>query len=240
MTFSVSQSTVISATKSNLKIILASKEAFWNGVEDDCVVAGGCFASMINDEAPKDYDVFVLNMNTQVYKHLTDVSRNNDQWVLRGTDAGQYLQNPHIFGTALNKRTKVQYILTDYTSRRELLDSFDYKHCTVSYVPKENNLYITPDAYDAIRRRELRVNGNNKPKFFREEKFVKRGWKPVNETPKIEGIVAQPYDNILMEAYLKMKEEKLKAIDVYSMAAPVPYSNQGFVAQTVDEILQTK
>jgi hypothetical protein len=36
-----------------------------------------------------------------------------------------------------------------------------------------------------------------------------------------------------------MQQQK-EYVDAYSLAAPVPYDNQGFIAQTVDNILQIK
>ena len=121
--------------------------------------------------------MFILNKNVSVYAHLTDNPAIHDKFAIRDRDAGEYLDNPHIHGTALNLNTKVQYILTDYTSREELLKSFDYKHCTISYVPKEMKLYITRGAFDAIRNKQLVVNNDQPQKKWRYDKFVKRGWR---------------------------------------------------------------
>jgi hypothetical protein len=255
MSFDIPDTDVIRATKLNLKLLLNQKQAFWNAVYEDCVIAGGCFASMFTDEAPKDFDVFILNKNTAVYEALTDYP-NGHEWKIRDKDAGQYLQNPRIFGTALDTHTKVQYILTDYTSRRELLDSFDFKHCTVSYVPKEDKLYITPDAYNAIRRKELVVNGNNKPKVWREEKFTKRGWKPVNDALKVGGLNVGAFRQSLepgltesyLESYQKMREEIAAKVlndvqdvlnDVQSMQ-PKSKSYLDQILNTMDELSKSE
>lgn len=175
--FTDAEQVIINTIKAQLLSMIHTKQIFWNGVENDCVVAGGVFASLINDDTIKDIDVFVLNKNTLVYKHLIGNSAINNKWVIRDVDAGEYLDNPHIHGTVLNLNTKAQYILTDYTSREELLKSFDFKHTTVSYVPKEMKLYITRSAFDAIREKKLFVNGDNNPKHWREKKFKNRGWK---------------------------------------------------------------
>lgn len=171
--------------KQMISRIIVNKDVFRNSniVKKECVVAGGFFASWLNNEEYQDIDVFILNNSRYVFDSLTyDVKTNTSNWVVR-KQAGTYLKNPHILETATFVPNKVQYILTDYTSRKELIDSFDYKHTTVSYDPHEDKLYITPKTYQVIRNKELVINGNNIPDAWREEKFVNRGWKKVNRIP---------------------------------------------------------
>lgn len=178
MTFSNADQTLIRATKTNIEALIYAKHMFWNGVIDDCVIAGGFFASCMNGEEYKDIDVFILNKNVSVYAHLTDNPAIDDKWLIRDKDAGTYLQNPRIFGTATNIANKVQYILTDYTSREELINDFDYMHCKVSYVPKEGKLYISRGTYQAIRNKLLIDVPHKAQKPWRAEKFIKAGWTP--------------------------------------------------------------
>lgn len=177
--FKPTEIALINAIKAQIQSMIHTKQIFWNGVYEDCVITGGVFPSLINGEKLKDIDVFILNKNINVYAHLTNNAAINDKWLIRDKGAGEYLQNPHIHGTATNINTAVQYILTDYTSREELLKSFDYKHTTVSYVPKEDKLYITRGAYDAICNMNLIPNGDNIPKHWRYSKFVNRGWRTI-------------------------------------------------------------
>lgn len=145
----------------------------------DIVIAGGFFASVLNVEPPNDTDVFILNNNVDLYKHLTyvnDPDPTGSVWSVR-TNASTYLKNPRIKETALNKDTKVQYILTDFKDRKELLADFDFVHCTTSYVPADDKLYITREAYDCIMKKELRNNKKDPPAGWRLDKFVKRGWR---------------------------------------------------------------
>lgn len=177
--FNATEQTNINAVKINLKNYINGKKMFWNGITRDCVISGGYFASVFTSEPFNDIDVFILNKSVDVYAALTD--KKTGRWKILDRDAGKYLQNPHIFGTATNLDTKIQYILTDYKSRKELLDSFDYVHTTVSYVPAEDILYVTRAAFDAFRQKKLISNGKNVPKYHRQEKFEKRGW--TNRTP---------------------------------------------------------
>lgn len=194
---------VINAVKTNLLMTIDHLKIFGEslGLSNDIVIAGGYFATAFVDEPFKDIDVFILNKNVQVYANLTDNSPIHEKWKIRDKDAGTYLDNPHIHGTALNEGTKVQYILTDYPDRRALLDHFDYRHCTVSYTPIDNKLYITRGAYDDIRNKTLTTNGTNRPKAWREQKFFKRGWRyPIKDN------VTQPVDAITKDYSLSSND----------------------------------
>lgn len=222
MTFNLAEQEIISNAKYNIRKLIFEKAIFWNGITFDCVIAGGFFASAMQDGTYKDIDVFILNDNKGVFSDLTAGSRSDNtgahDWEVRG-DAGEYLQNPHILATALNKKTKAQYILTDYTSREELLKSFDYKHCTVSYVPKEEKLYITRSAFDAIRNKQLIVNGDKEPKEWRETKFKNRGWQLSMKDMKIDHQQAlkesfqhlnDKYDTLIKDALGDMLDDVMK------------------------------
>lgn len=213
MSFTDDEKNTITAIKHNLSQYLNARGAFWNGVTADCVIAGGYFASAFRSEPFNDIDVFILNKNVNVYAALTD-NQFRGKWKIRDQDAGTYLQNPRIFGTATNTQTKVQYILTDYTSRKELLDSFDYLHATVSYVPAENKLYITRGAFDACRKKQLRPNGNNQPKQWRCDKFMKRGWTFVNTDG------AGDYNRGLSDGFNDIIQSAVK--DMMSRMSPAP------------------
>lgn len=93
-------------------------------------------------------------------------------------DSDDYIvANPHVLRTAFNKATKIQYILTDYKSRLDLLNDFDYLHCTISYVPKTCNLFIKHDSFHAAKYRHLVRNNLQRdvnPK--RKDKFLSASW----------------------------------------------------------------
>ena len=142
---------------------------------NDIVIAGGYFADPVGF---KDIDVFILNSNAVLYGHLTyvgEVDPFNNVWEVRN-DKNYMNGNPHILGVTTNKTTKFQYILTDFKDRKELLADFDFVHCTVSYVPAEDKLYITREAYDCIMKKELRNNKKDEPAMWRKDKFTSRGW----------------------------------------------------------------
>jgi len=233
--FLTTEQVILSAIKARIMTMTQTKQMFWNGVENDCVIAGGVFASLINDEAIKDIDVFILNKNVSVYAHLTDNPAIHDKFAIHDSRAGGYLQNPHVHGVATNLDTKVQYILTDHKSRGELLADFDYKHCTVSYVPKEMKLYITRKAFDAIRKKELIVNGDKEPKAWRMEKFIKRGWR-TSVIDHHNGLL-DSYQSLIQNSVNDMMQRISEQRGILPATMTIKDDTHGIVAQAVDDIL---
>ena len=148
--------------------------------KDDIIIAGGYFATMLDvgNQRYNDIDVFILNNNRSVYDRLTYTNQpdpNGHVWSV--SSPGRYMnKNPHVLGVSTNKTTKVQYILTDHKTRKELLADFDFVHCTVSYYALTQSLYITRQAYDCIMKKELRDNKKEHPAQWRKDKFNKLGW----------------------------------------------------------------
>lgn len=202
----------IRITKSFLVNYINNNNALRNPLDkglSDVVIAGGFFASNLRTEEYNDIDVFILNNNVNKFSYLIHTNEpdpSGSVWSVR-SDAGVYLKNPHIKATALNKDTKVQYILTDFTSRKELLSDFDFVHCTTSYVPEEDKLYITREAYDCIMKKELRHNKPGRiPAEWRREKFEKRGWMyqvHVDDIIQSKSRIQTILDEVLMDDILK-------------------------------------
>ena len=201
MIFSAAEQALINAVKTNLSAYIKHKKILYDGISANCVIAGGYFASVFNDESFKDIDVFILNNSEYLLETLilnSNISSISNEWTL--SKDVKYLENPHIKATAFNRITKVQFILTDYTSREELIDSFDYRHCTVSYVPRDDKLYITRSAFDCIRKKTLVENGDKKPKAWRHNKFLNRGWNYPVTVPDF-------YKDVLRNSYLSLKQD---------------------------------
>lgn len=138
------------------------------------VIAGGVMASLISNEKVNDIDVFILNSKESLFNSL--IRFKGGKWDIRyqlNEDENYY--NPHVIATATNKESKVQYILTDFTSRQDMLRDFDFLHCTCSY--HNDQLFISRETYDAIVKKHLICqNKKKKPKDWRLQKFLSRGW----------------------------------------------------------------
>ena len=141
------------------------------------VIAGGFFSTMLGENPHyNDLDVFILDNNGPLFANCTSPS---EGWKFHINDgSSNYFKNQHILKTAKNDKNKVQYILTDYKTREELVASFDFVHCTISYDTMKDVLYITRRAYDANKNKELINNLKTEPpQSWRVQKFIVRGWK---------------------------------------------------------------
>jgi hypothetical protein len=150
---------------------------------DAWLYAGGFFASSFHYEQPKDIDFFIFQSpETHKTARATDwfknLLKNEDFHKTRAVEqesAYRYKINPHIKEVWYHEPSKIQYIFTDYKSREELLNSFDYVHARVNYF--QNDLYISRKMYNAIRDKTLVVNNQAAVRDYREKKFIGRGWK---------------------------------------------------------------
>jgi hypothetical protein len=171
------------------------------------VIAGGCFASIINNDPINDIDVFLLDdeYNHNLAKGMVETYMSEDPvTVMPRTPVmssanvvtgyislspkkhqnkhvkignSNYMNNDKIEATIFFKHSKMQYITTKYKTREELINHFDFRHCCVSYDFATDKLYITREVYDLIKNKRLLQNGIKRPALWRYEKFHNRGWK---------------------------------------------------------------
>lgn len=142
------------------------------------VIAGGCFASMLNREVVKDFDIFLLD-NNQNRGALNSVEAEQiriDASMVK-VNGEEYIRNDKIEKTVALGHNALQYISTKYKTRKELIDHFDFKHCCISYDYANNQLFITREVFDLIKSKTLRPNSDKVPEYWRYEKFHDRGWK---------------------------------------------------------------
>jgi len=155
------------------------------------VIAGGCFASLINGEQIKDIDVFFLDMPSSDYLNLIKHLGTNVGNLVDKTD---YVRdNDNIMSVWNAEGLDYQFIFTKYNTREELIAHFDYVHCMVSYA--NYNMYITRQTYDAIKNKHLIVNNNKQVKQWRTEKFKSRGWSIPGEAltqQQFDAMIRQP------------------------------------------------
>ena len=142
------------------------------------VVAGGCFASMMNDEVVKDFDIFLLNNSrNELALNLLASNEFTSNPTSTKINGKEYIKNDKIEKTVSLGRTALQYIYTKYNTRKELIDSFDFKHCCVSYDYANDKLFISREVFDLIKSKTLEHNTDKPPAYWRYEKFWQRGWK---------------------------------------------------------------
>jgi hypothetical protein len=176
--FNVEETLIINKLKSAVKDAMNA-----NGIGTysniNMIIAGGFFTSFFERKDYKDLDVFILN-SAGLFENCV-VNTGNVPWKFRENDGtSHYFKNPHILKTATNDRNRVQFILTDYETREELIAGFDFVHCTISYSPLVDKLFITRRAYDANENKRLINNSKTEPvPTWRLQKFLDRGWSTV-------------------------------------------------------------
>lgn len=177
------------------------------GLPNDAVIAGGLFASYVQGEKPKDYDVFFLNKSFVVPYEKDGITS--------GLIRSEYQTgNPHVINV-YNKNViglDFQFIVTDYKTREELLAGFDFKHCTMSFT--NDTLYVTPSAYRAAKTKTL--IGNNKTiKTWRIEKFRRKGYDWPKEEVKVVDtpvVSANPYAQAIRYSMTKTVDQTFASI----------------------------
>lgn len=177
--FSIEEITKISALKRHaqqartLFLHKVSNAMVNHNWKDKVVMAGGCFTSWYHNEPVKDIDVFILD-STYITDALFDcVNRDPDRFKVGNSS---YMSNAKVSYTAFDTSTRIQYIVSEYKTREELLDHFDLEHDCISFV--ENKLYISREAFDAMRTKTLKGHKGNKPADWRINKFlIDRGFR---------------------------------------------------------------
>lgn len=142
------------------------------------VVAGGCFASLLNDPLNKvnDIDVFIQHDTHPAIEFLRKDTR--------FTELGkEYKDNDSkIVAVFSDKYSELQYIFTKHKTRQDVIREFDFVHCMISYESCPSNdetdkLYLTREMFDAATRKILIPNKpKNNIKESRWKKFKARGY----------------------------------------------------------------
>lgn len=140
-------------------------------IENNLVIAGGCFTSWFHGDEPKDIDVFFYGDDDQRDYFATLLERlNNTHPCVRS----QYNVNNNQITDVYNELSGFQFILTKYKTREEIIKHFDYAHCMVSFDGEK--LYISRETYDAIKKKHLIVNNQERVAEWRTAKFLARGF----------------------------------------------------------------
>jgi hypothetical protein len=149
------------------------------------ILAGGCFASMAHGETVKDYDIFVYNQSSKMMLHdalmkdklaleRTGLPLPSLRYTLRD---GKYLNNANIDQVIDDGQTKAQYIICDFRDREAVIDHFDAEHTCVSYEYPKDILHISPLTWHCIKNKILKPHKNNTIAQWRQDKFIKKGFK---------------------------------------------------------------
>lgn len=166
--------------KSILYMKARARNFFTSDVLRNVILAGGCFTSWFHLEEPTDYDVFILNNDQRAIRLLEQLAESTPD-AYKVSDE-EYLNNANNKGNitkvVLEKSTRVQYIVTKYKTREELISHFDCEHACVSYSPSVEKLFISRSTYDCMKNKVLKSHNGNAIPEWRVSKFIdKRGFK---------------------------------------------------------------
>lgn len=145
------------------------------------IIAGGCFVSWFHERELNDIDVFFLDDFDTTFAceaYISNVKNDHPNTI---KNHEHYIRNNDMITNVFSEREidspyNYQYIFTEYKTRKDLIDHFDFAHTTISYNIGEDKLYITRKAYDALKNKKLIRNGKGDIAEWRVEKFLKRGW----------------------------------------------------------------
>ena len=174
------------------KIYIEKLFPLWIRQNPNIVVAGGCWASKLHNEAIKDIDIFILDCDSAIKDFIHSRMKNDYQDCEDKTE--DYVRNnDKVDEVWTSKRNKIQFIFTKHQTRKDLINDFDYVHCKTSYT--EGNLYITRKIYDAIINKQLIVQNGKNIQLWRRHKFLDRGYK--------EAVVMEPTLGDILAGALK-------------------------------------
>ena len=168
------------------------------------IIAGGCFVSWFHNEELHDIDVFYLddfNTSFSGQSYIKNVKANRPNAIKSHDHYTRHNDMITEVSTEQEADTMFdyQYIFTKYKTRRELVDHFDFAHATISYNIGEDKLYITRQAYDALKNKKLVRNKQGDIAEWRVQKFLDRGWTKDKDFDKDAGdfFIKTKYDEIL-------------------------------------------
>lgn len=147
-----------------------------------CILSGGCFASLMYDETPKDYDFWCLDdADLPELQRLMDVYDEEDSSLITIENPAymkQFVDGKIVTANATTLKNGIQLIkLSNYATAKQ---SFDFQHCGVSYIPATNTLYMSKTQYMSIVNKKLvptKTVDMSKPATQRRvAKFTGRGW----------------------------------------------------------------
>jgi hypothetical protein len=144
-------------------------------------VSGGCVASLLQDEIPKDYDIYfrtqfeaerVIDLYTKDPSYQNEVAVYEEKYRDTNLQVGAMV----ITENAVTLKNGLQLITKHYGTPEEIRKTFDFVHCMPYYNTENDKLYISREQYDCCVKKVLRVNNENNVTHWRKEKFESRGY----------------------------------------------------------------
>jgi hypothetical protein len=185
--FSYTEKEHILSVKKDIELFIDNMQnTSWYGGcthNNNIILTGGAFASLLNDEKPKDWDFYFNFYEDMEYfkdtvenKFIHDIHKVDDQYKeLLGKNGKMITAN----SITMNNDASFITLLTG--NPNEIRSHFDYVHCLPYYELATKKLYISKQQYMACTQKTLIINNEKSFKPYRHDKFIKRGFKPKYE-----------------------------------------------------------
>jgi hypothetical protein len=144
-----------------------------------CILSGGCFASLLHGDTPKDYDFWCLDdHDLPELQNYMDAYNDTDSSLITIENPAymeQFVDGKIVTANATTLKNGIQLIkLSNYATAKQ---SFDFEHCKVSYIPATNTLYMSQRQYNSIRTKNLVPTRPVESSMIKRiKKFQDRGW----------------------------------------------------------------
>jgi hypothetical protein len=186
------QTTLIRKTKETLQRNMDSLLNIFGPYEkrlDHWFVSGGCIASLLRGEQPKDYDVYFRSKETMdhvvslitgspdLIQHVADVEEKYRD--LMGKDGKCITEN------AITMKNGLQFITKHYGPDIEIRETFDFVHTLPVYSFYDRRLRISEDQFDCCVNKILKVNCITNVTKARTTKFMELGYTIPDQDTKI-------------------------------------------------------
>lgn len=159
----------------------------WRGIDRVKIVAK--FVGMAGDETPVgEYKYFEGRPDEGGSEYISKVLDNPEE--IEDTHEDTSIEAKHtepkgdyrpvfLSGNAITLSDKIQIVLRFYGTPDEILENYDFVHCTSYYQNWDSKLVLRPEALEAILSKELRYVGSKYPicSLVRLRKFITRGWR---------------------------------------------------------------
>ena len=201
LNFSVDDVTDIIHLKSKVETIIdfIQIDTPFKNIKSDYILAGGMFPSIHHTEQVRDVDIFLLDDQDISFDDL----KRTRSIIEHDGDYLKALENDMIKKTVkFSPRIpnslfrEVQFILTKYKTREELIQHFDFVHCKMNY--QSGKLFVSPYVFNAIKDKTL-INNHDRVQKWRIDKYQDKGYSYPENAQTFTGRGIQPTGVIVDE-----------------------------------------
>lgn len=140
-------------------------------------LSGGAIASLIQDQNPKDWDVYFTDEQTQ--KIVVDIFINHSDEIQDIDEKYRQVisnQEKCITENAITLTNGIQLITKHNGSPDDIRDTFDFVHCKPYYHFGKDQFFISREQYDLCYNKKLKINNMKAQTTWRQAKFEQRGY----------------------------------------------------------------